>query len=326
MYLSKNYGAPKIAITLNEQGERTKRGKYWSNNAIIRILRNEIYTGKIINGKQEVINFLSSEREEKSEDEWYVRDYPEIRIITDSIFEETQELLRSRSEDYKIYNRSQRSKYLFSTLIKCGKCGRSFRYIKKKTANYYVCYNRNEHTSSMCDNMTQIYEEDLKSFILNYFKEFCTKKENLIARSATEIKKVYDSDMEMQTEVAELEEQLTKLKQARELEADMYRAGLYTIDELKKNTDAIVAEIKKLEACMQTYTYGNYTVSDFEKMLRKSFKTIEDFLQQGEFTNESLKKVISSIDAYEDGRVVIHIKPFEDIGLSEVVRFAYDGT
>ena len=53
-YTEEGYGAAKIANMLNEKGYKTKRNCKWSQNATCRILTNEIYTGKIINGKQEV--------------------------------------------------------------------------------------------------------------------------------------------------------------------------------------------------------------------------------------------------------------------------------
>ena len=65
LYTKDNLGQSRIAIHLNELGYRTKRNSYWSQNAISRILKNRLYTGKIINGKQEVTDFLSGKREEK---------------------------------------------------------------------------------------------------------------------------------------------------------------------------------------------------------------------------------------------------------------------
>ena len=50
---------------LNEKGYKTKRNCKWSQNATCRILTNEIYTGKIINGKQEVSDFLTGQRRDK---------------------------------------------------------------------------------------------------------------------------------------------------------------------------------------------------------------------------------------------------------------------
>ena len=51
-YTQEGYGAAKISIMLNQRGLKTKRGCRWSQNAVSHILRNELYTGKVINGKQ----------------------------------------------------------------------------------------------------------------------------------------------------------------------------------------------------------------------------------------------------------------------------------
>ena len=56
MYAEKNMGENKIALELNRRNIKTKRGCNWSQNAISRILSNELYTGKIINGKESCPN------------------------------------------------------------------------------------------------------------------------------------------------------------------------------------------------------------------------------------------------------------------------------
>ena len=75
-YTEEGYGAAKISNMLNEKGYRTKRNCKWSQNAICRILTNEIYTGKIINGKEEISDFLTGQRREKDETEWLVVERP----------------------------------------------------------------------------------------------------------------------------------------------------------------------------------------------------------------------------------------------------------
>src|SRR5699024_6256763 len=49
LYIQDGFGCASISNKLNEQGIRTKRNCRWSQNAISRILTNELYTGKIIN-------------------------------------------------------------------------------------------------------------------------------------------------------------------------------------------------------------------------------------------------------------------------------------
>ena len=51
-YLNEGCGAAKIANRLNERGLRTKRGCAWSQNAVCRILTNELYTGRLSTEKK----------------------------------------------------------------------------------------------------------------------------------------------------------------------------------------------------------------------------------------------------------------------------------
>jgi len=59
MYLEQGHGTGKIAAQLNSEGIKTKRGADFSQNAVVRILTNEIYIGRVVNGKQEVKDFLT---------------------------------------------------------------------------------------------------------------------------------------------------------------------------------------------------------------------------------------------------------------------------
>ena len=93
---------------------------------ISRILTNELYTGKIINGKQEVADFLTGQRKEKDETEWLVTERPELKIIDEEVFEQAQKILHSRHQAFNLNHERQSNKYLFSTLIKCKECGWSF--------------------------------------------------------------------------------------------------------------------------------------------------------------------------------------------------------
>ena len=79
-YIEEGYGAAKIANMLNAKGIRTKRNCQWSQNATCRILTNELYTGKIINGKQEVADFLTGQRTEKDEKENDVLETGDLQI------------------------------------------------------------------------------------------------------------------------------------------------------------------------------------------------------------------------------------------------------
>jgi hypothetical protein len=90
----------------------------WSENTTCRILTKNLHI-KIINGKQEVSNFLT----DKDETEWMISERPEHRIIEDEYIEQVQEIWHSRNKAFKTMHERQSSKYLFFTLIRYKECG-----------------------------------------------------------------------------------------------------------------------------------------------------------------------------------------------------------
>ena len=95
MYVNEGHGATKIAIKLNDEGLKTKRNSNWSQNAISRILKNELYIGKIINGKEEIADFLTGVRKSKDESDWLVVDRPDLAIVDPEIFHKAPCILKT---------------------------------------------------------------------------------------------------------------------------------------------------------------------------------------------------------------------------------------
>ena len=94
-YVGAGDGTSRIANALNDRGIRTKRGCAWSQNAVCRILANELYAGRVVNGRQEVADFLTGERRDIDETEWLVTERPELAIIDAETFEKAQSIMKS---------------------------------------------------------------------------------------------------------------------------------------------------------------------------------------------------------------------------------------
>ena len=188
------YGEAKIAKMLNEKGLKTKRNCDWSQNAVCRILTNELYTGKIINGKQEVAAFLTGQRKDKEEDEWLLTTRPELRIIEDEVFDKAQEILKGRHTEFNLSHERQSNKYLFSTLIKCKDCGWPFRRTVRQYKNTYVrwvCSGHNGNGADSCPNAVTVDEEELIQVLQEYFNLVLSKKKKVIDYVVKEFQRVY---------------------------------------------------------------------------------------------------------------------------------------
>ena len=131
-YVYKGMGTTKIAWELNDKGIRTKKTKSkWVQTSIVRMLKNPIYTGRITNKKSEITDFITGTRKDLPEDEWIIVEKPEMRIISDELFNRAQDILAQRSNEFKLNSKREKTEYVFSTLIYCKHCGYSFRRIKR---------------------------------------------------------------------------------------------------------------------------------------------------------------------------------------------------
>lgn len=321
-YTEEGYGCAAISNKLNEQGSRTKRNCKWSQNAVSRILTNELYTGKIINGKQEVADFLTGQRKEKDETEWLVTERPELRIIDDEVFEQAQKILHSRNQAFNLNHERQSNKYLFSTLIKCKECGWSFRRTVRKYKNTYVrwvCSGHNGKGADSCPNAVTLDEEELIEVLQEYFSNVLKNKKKVIQYVVKEFQRVYKAKDENVEYEKELKDKLTKLKAVRQKYMDMYTDDLITRQELNDRIGGARQEIERLENELKMVTYQITKGDQLEELLNTTFRSIEDITDVHQMTNTQLKKIIEKIEVDKDGNVDIYLKLLGELGLDEAI-------
>ena len=318
MYTEEGAGAAKIANTLNERGLRTKRNCSWSQNAICRIITNELYTGKIINGKQEVSDFLTGQRADKPEDDWIVVDRPELQIISPKTFRQAQEILDSRHKTFRTDHQRQSNKHLFSTLIKCKECGWSFYRTVRTYKNTYVRW--------VCPNAVTVDEDELIDALQEYFAGILKQKNNVISCVVKEFQRVYRAKDDNQEYEKELTAQLQKLQKARQKYMDMYTDDLISREELNEKIGGSRKEIQRLENELKIVGYNITKGDQLEGILQNTFKTLEDITDVRQLTNAQLKRVIQKIEVDKDGNVDIYLRLLGDLGLEETVVIADNHT
>ena len=321
-YTEEGFGGAKIANMLNERGVKTKRGNNWSQNSVCRILTNEIYTGKIINAKEEVSDFLTGQRKEKDESEWLVTIRPELRIIDDETYDRAQEILKGRHDSFKMTHERQSNKHLFSTLIKCKDCGWSFRRTVRQYKNTYirwVCSGHNGRGADSCPNAITVDEEELIQVLQEYFQDVLSKKKKVIDHVIKEFQRVYKAKDENVEYEKELTTELNRLRKAREKYMDMYTDDLISREELNEKIGGMRKEIDRLENELKMVSYNLTKGEQLEAILNSTFKEMEDITDVHEMTNTQLKRLINKVEVDKDGNVDIYMRLIGDLGLDETV-------
>ena len=325
-YVYKGWGTTKIAWDLNDRGIRTKRDKAkWVQNGIVRMLKNPIYTGRVTNKKSEVTDFITGTRKDIPEDEWIVVERPEMRIISDELFNKAQEILAQRSNEFKLNNKREKTEYVFSTLIYCKHCGYSFRRMRRKYSESrkeyirWVCSGRNSMGVNHCPNTTVIDEEELLNAIKVYLKSIIKNKKNFMKAVEKEFEKITKLRENNEKSEESLLQEIEKVTNKKQKYMEMFQNEVINIKELKQYTNPLNEDIARLERELKLITSEIKEKDVLEKELTKTIKTVDDILNNQTITNAMLKTIIDVIEVDSDSNVEVRLKLLNEIGFTPAV-------
>lgn len=153
-YLS-GMGVNAIMKKLNARGVQTKRGKRWLGNKIRKILSNEKYTGDMLLQKTYRVNHISKKKMQNRDKlpMYHVKGCHEA-IIDKDTFDEVQQEIQRRAAKYNPHP-EQQAHHPFTSLIRCGHCGKYFRRKIAAAGSKYakpvwICATFNTHGKSHC--------------------------------------------------------------------------------------------------------------------------------------------------------------------------------
>ena len=325
-YVYKGIGTTKIAWKLNDREIRTKKTKSkWVQTSIVRMLKNPIYTGRVTNKKSEITDFITGTRKELPEEEWIVVERPEMRIISDELFNRAQDILAQRSNEFKLNNKREKTEYVFSTLIYCKHCGYSFRRIKRKYSEdgpeyiRWVCSGRNSMGVNHCPNTTVIDEEELLNAIKIYLKSIISNKKNFMKSVEKEFEKITKLRETNERSEQSLLQEIEKVTVKKQKYMEMFQNEVINIQELKKYTNPLNEDIARLEREIKLIISEIKEKDVLEKELTKTIKTVDDILNNETITNAMLKTIIDVIEVDSDSNIEVRLKLLNEIGTNEPV-------
>lgn len=147
---------------------KTNSKALWSAGTVIRVLKNPIYTGVLVQGKETTPSYKVHKRVTKDESEWSVIEDSHEAIISKIDFDSVQKVLKCdtrRSPGGKAVG-------LFSGMIFCGDCGASM--VRKtvpageKKYVYYVC---SAHKQDKSCSPHRIRDNALEEIVLDSLKQ-----------------------------------------------------------------------------------------------------------------------------------------------------------
>lgn len=118
----------------NTDNEDLICSKKWNSEIVNRILRNETYTGTLIQNIKTKPNYRTDKLIDVNKDEWIITENHHEPIINKDKFDEVQQILNRKTKVNKNDDID-----LFSGYLKCSHCGSGLIIKKSKNQIYYYC-------------------------------------------------------------------------------------------------------------------------------------------------------------------------------------------
>jgi len=144
---------------MNYQSPSLKGQSLWSAQTITHMLKNQMYLGHMVQGRQKVKSYKVHTRVSVPEEEWFVVHDTHEAIIDQALFDQAQNLLQ---RDTRTAPNSGKL-YPFSGFLRCADCGKSMVRRVSKTWVYYAC--RSYVTSSTVCSRHSIRHEKLEDMV-----------------------------------------------------------------------------------------------------------------------------------------------------------------
>ena len=287
----------------------------WNRHALTDILRNIVYIGHLAQGKCTASLARGIPVHRTPESEWDIVYHTHDPIITEELFNQVQEINRSRADaynaNYGACSHLPKGDNPYRERLVCADCGTQMKLYRNLSKNHkkayftYICPTYEEHQELRCTKKT-IRSNDLDAMVLKTLKIqmelFCDAQQVLERLSKKQPK--FPAHTE-ENELQQLEQQV-KRKQgyATSLYAD-YRTGLLTREEYTFARGKYQEEVAALQGRISQLQERLTLTSQVSDCAKSWMALIEQYKSAEIVSRELVTAFISEIRLSADGSIKV---------------------
>ncbi|MEF9922523.1 MAG: recombinase family protein [Lachnospiraceae bacterium] len=294
-------------------GFKRNQSSGWSHTLVLRILKNYVYTGTLVQGKETTPNYKVKKKIAKDKKLWNCVEDAHDPIVSKRNYSIVQKLLK---EDVRTGTGEDRL-YPLSGIVKCGDCGSNMSRKTvpsgKKKFVYYVCGNHkyNKQCTSHSINARQL--EKCILTMLNHHIEQVVYIEKVL-QEIGKIPYKKNEVVKRNKQVISKREEIEKYNNLRLDLYEDYQGQIITKEEYvemkeayRKKTDMAVAALEQIENEIEAITLNKGTTCDWIESFKRFGKLTE-------LTREVAVSLIDEVHIYEKlqgeryPRIEIHFK------------------
>lgn len=308
-------GVPNPSVYKRRQGMNyrhpasDKLDGLWPDSSVRRILRNRLYTGTMVQGKNRIKSYKLHVSEAVPEADWIEVAATHEAIIPAELFERAQALFTRDTRTAP----AQKEVYLFSGFLRCADCGRA---MHRKTISqpygdyhYYICSTFKKQHSGACTKHT-IRSDRLEQAVLEALRHqiaLAVEMDELVAeinRSSTRghnAKRLLDERAQLEAEREHVEQMKLSLYpdwKAGDISREEYHQLKAQFEQRQAGLDGRIAAVQaRIDEVQNGVDETNSFLTQFVQ-----YRSLQ------KLTREAVVELIDMIYVHEGGGITIQFK------------------
>ena len=271
----------------------------WRDATIYYILRQEVYTGAIIQGKSKNISYKNKKRIKLPKSEWIiVRDMHEA-IIEPDLWNTVQSLLNNhklRDKQFKVDENTEINPLKGSVF--CKECGAGMWRMSyqsgKERYKYYRCRTV-KNSEGVCNNINSVRQTDIESAILNELKIIIDGYFDSDKIEVTGNTGLYKKMKALKEEKNQLDRNISKLQSS---SVQLYKdklSGFFDDEQFKMLSTSFNKELKQLQERVQGINKELEELDIQQKTRKSKAEILEKYKNIEKLTFEIVQELIEGI-------------------------------
>ena len=278
----------------------------WSTITIDTILKNRVYVGDMVQGRQRVKSYKIHIQEKVPEEEWFIVENTHEAIIDRETFAKVQSLLK---RDTRTAPKAKQL-YLFSGFLKCADCGRAMSRIASKGIYvYYQCGTYKSLSKKACT-MHSIKSDRLEAGVLFAIQQqvhlAITYSELVTRINSAPLKK--SKSKRLEDTIAAKEKELAKIMRYKQALYQDWKDGEITRNDYRHMSEDYEQQIESLTRIMQTLTAEQEQLENGVDAESPCLTAFLKYRNIDKLTREILGELIDHIKVYEGGNISVKFK------------------
>lgn len=287
-----------------------KGNTLWCDTSVGHILRNEMYTGTLIQGRKRVLSYKVHKIVDVPKEDWIVVENNHEAIIDKETFNKVQDILK---RDTRIKGDGSGEVSMFAGFVRCADCKRAMS--KKSTNNkyktyyYYVCKTYRKKSKDSCTKHT-IRSDFLEKAVLKSIKlqiDLVIELEKVIEKINKSEKRI-TANATLQRTIFTKENELEKYKKLKKSVYEDWKMSEITKDEYIEYKNDYEKSIVAIE---NNLVFLREEMDKYQKQINSNNSWIQDLKKKSNITElnrDIITELIDCIYVHEGGDITIKFK------------------